>query len=162
MRLKELRMDRRQSDVSEDTGISIPVISKIETGSIMPSIGQAYVLAVYFQCEVWELYDNREIGFFKSVIIGAQKALKARKEYKRKQPCKLTVRTKRKVANAMRRQMRQHGLRTQADWLEFAVESVDELYKEKSPVPTVAPVSGTSEIPKTCNNSVAQSEMAVK
>lgn len=157
MRLKELRRDMRQADISEDTGISVPVISRLETGSALPSIGQAYVLAVYFRCEVWELYDNREIGFFKGIVSGAQKALKARKEYKRKQPCKLTVRTKRKVANAMRRQMRQYGLRTQADWLEFAVDAVDELYKEKSPVSnTAATVSETSDNPKMCIHSVSQ------
>ena len=151
MRLKELRMDMRQADISEGTGISVPVISRLETGSALPSIEQAYVLAVYFRCEVWELYDNREIGFFKSIVSGAQKALKARKEYKRKQPCKLTVRTKRKVASAMRRQMRQHGLSTQAEWLEFAVEAVDELYKEKSPVSNTAVAVETSDNPKTCS-----------
>ena len=159
MRLKEYVKDGEKGALAHKSSIGRDYLSRYIRGHCLPTPNQAESLAEALDVRPYELYEEKEIAFFCDTAKEAKQAAKAPNTRKRKYTYNFSFRATQAFAKSVDKVMRLYGFQNYREMVKYMV---DRMIKEKSPVPTVAPVSGTSEIPKTCNNSVAQSEMAVK
>ena len=155
MRLKELRNGLTQEKYLP--AIAQPDISRMERGDMLPGVAMACIMKAYIQAPQHEWYTDAELNMQWDIVREWRKALRAEKKERRKWARKLTIRLTERLFCRMNKQMKQHNIKTQQEYLEFCADAVDSLYKEKSPVSnTGATVSETSDNPKMCIYSVSQ------
>ena len=159
MKLNEYVEDGEKGKLAKKSGIGRDYLSRYIRGHSLPTPKQAEALAESLELRPYELYEDGEIAFFNDTAKEAKRAITAEKPRRQKYTYNFSFRASQAFAKRVNKVMALYGFKNYREMVTYAM---DKLIKEKSPVPTVAPVSGTSEIPKTCNNSVAQSEMAVK